>query len=150
MAAQGECRIVGLGLSEEDAKYRYATAVSTTIQEIAATTAGKIFVALEALVPGEIRLGLSVDGMAVAAFNNKMEGATYLNPTPEHPQSYAVDLPMRIIGDESGTFPKPHTITVYWGKPDLRSIGWQGRADFTLLITGKSPVVKYNQKTDGD
>jgi hypothetical protein len=137
-------------MTEEGAALRPQAIVETSIQEISATTAGKIFVAVSVETPGEVRFGMAVDGIEVAPFDNKKEGATYLNPSIGRYESYAFDLPMRIIGQENQKFPADHSIVLFWGKPDLKHVGWQGKSEFTLRLTGKSPVVKYNPKTDSD
>lgn len=150
MADQGTCNIVGISMSEEGARLRPEQIVSTSISEISTQTAGKIFVGLGIKIPGEVRLALDIDGVRVPAFQNEMEGVTNLVGAPGQIKSYAFDLPMRIVGNESVQFPKEYSLSVWWGKPTLRNVGFQGKQTFVLRITGKGPVVKYNPKTDSD
>lgn len=150
MTEQGECKFVGISMSEEGARLRPEQVVSTSISEISTQTAGKIFVGIEIDAPGEVRMAMDVNGQRVAAFNNEMEGATYLNGNPGEIKGYAFDLPMRIIGNEQAQFPVEYKVTLWWGKPILKAHGFQGRGDYVIRITGKGPVVKYNPKLDSD
>lgn len=150
MTEQGECKFVGISMSEEGAKLRPEQMVTTSVSEISTQTAGKIFVGIEIVTPGEVRLGLDINGVRVPAFQNELEGATYLNGNAGEIKSYAFDLPMRFIGDDTLHYPVDFKLGLWWGKPDLREIGFQGRAEYMLRITGKGPVVKYNPKQDSD
>jgi hypothetical protein len=147
---EGVCNIVGIALSEQDGALRPAAKVETTVSEISTTTAGKIFVGIEVVTPGDITLGMDLNGQAVAVADNEKLAQTTLNPSPGRFESYALDLPMRIIGAEKQKFPVTHDITVRWGSMTGEEPVWKGASSFQLVINGKEPVVKYDPVKDSD
>lgn len=141
----------GIALSAGEATLRPLPVLECSVSEISTQTAGKIFVGIKGLEAGEIVLGLSVDGHPVEIFQNEKQGGTYVAVTPPgRYEPYAIDLPMRIVGDEQQLFPCEHRIAVFWTTLEKQSQGWQGYAEYVLRLTGLSPKVKYNPKTDGD
>ena len=147
---KGSCNIVGIGLSEEDGAVRPSARIETTITEISAKTAGKIFVGLEVVTPGPITLGMELNGVPVKIVNNEKHAQTNLVPTAGRFESYAFDLPMRIIGSEKQAFPATHNIKIFWGYPGNMEPEWVDAAEFELVITGTEPDVKYDPVKDGD
>jgi hypothetical protein len=147
---KGSCNIIGIGLSEEDAAVRPSARVETSITEISAKTAGKIFVGIEVTAPGPVTFGMEVDGQTVPIVDNEKRGQTDLVPTPGRFESYAFDLPMRIIGDENQNFPATHKVRILWGHMGIMGPEWVDAAEFDLVITGTGPVVGYDPVKDGD
>lgn len=147
---EGKCDIVGIGRSEEAAALRPSAGIEASISEISTETAGKIFVALDVKTPGSIVLGMDVNGEPVEVCSNEKTAHTDLVPTDGRFESYALDLPMRVIGNEKQKFPAVHTLTIRWGNMQGESPVWNGAETFTITVTGTGPKVKYDPYKDSD
>ncbi|HWQ65245.1 MAG TPA: hypothetical protein VN372_00065 [Methanospirillum sp.] len=132
-------KIVGIELSEQEAGYRPKPEVTTDIQSITSTTAGKIFIGVD--VPDDNTLfGLQMlfDGRPVEIEQNEkgFGGSTKKGNSPY--KAYAIDLPMRFVTVQE----LPHTIQFVIGsyKNDVFTV--ESKSDiFELYIPSETPVI---------
>ncbi len=131
-------KIVGIELSEQEAALRPKPSVSTDIQSIASTTAGKIFVGLEGEDQEQFALQLIFDGQSVEIEQNEKGYNSTLDLDEGRKESYAVDLPMRLVTVQE----LPHTLQFIIGKYENEVFQENSRsAIFELFIPSETPVI---------
>ena len=131
-------KIAGIELSEQEAALRPKPSVSTDIQSISCTTAGKIFVGIQGEDKEEFALQLIFDGMPVEIEQNEKGYNSILERDEGRKESYAVDLPMRLVTVQE----LPHTIQFIIGKYENEVFQETSRSDiFELFIPSETPVI---------
>ncbi len=131
-------KIVGIGLSEEDAALRAAPAVTTDIQSITCTTAGKIFVGIQGDDQEQFALKMLFDGQPVEIEQNEKGFNSTIQKTEGRDESYAVDLPMRLVTVQE----LPHTLQFIIGKYENEVFTESSRSDiFELFTPSEAPVI---------
>ena len=131
-------KIVGLGLSEEDAALRAKYVVKSDIQSIASTTAGKIFVGIQGDDQEQFALQMLFDGNLVEIEQNQKGFNSTIQKTEGRNEAYAVDLPMRLVTVQE----RPHTLQFIVGTYENEVFTISSRSDiFELLIPSDTPVI---------
>lgn len=131
-------KVVGIELSEQEAALRPKPSVTTDIQSIASTTAGKIFVSLEGEDNEPFALQMIFDGKTVEIEQNEKGYNSVIEFTEGRKEAYAVDLPMRFVTVQE----LPHTIQFIIGKYENEVFRESSRSDiFELYIPSEIPVI---------
>jgi len=133
--------VEGIGLSVQEAGLRPKAVLTSDIQTIASTTAGKIFVAVnivEEPADKPFALQLLFDGQPVEISQNEkgMGGSAKTGNLPY--KVYPVDLPMRLVTVQE----LPHTIQFFLGYyKDEEFFRTDKSRIFELNIPSETPVI---------
>ena len=126
--------ILGIGLSDQDAQTKPAQSVSSDLQTISSTTAGKFFIKIEQIPDvNPFALKLLFDGTPVEIKDN--EDIMF---TDGRAETYAVDFPMRLMKVQED----PHTIQFIIGTYVEDKFIEEGLSGvFFVYVTSETPVV---------